>query len=392
MKFKNLKIIHISSASSSCSVKDYEEDIYEGAWSSKIVYQIKKLYSKENIEIECWAIEKKYKEEKEKIYKNLKFRIFPTNFSIRHAKEISMSLIKALIKEQNTAKKEKKQLIIHLHEHHTWESYLILLFLKDNVRIISQHHGARSPFQNLKKYKWMILLLPLLGFMQILERILFKKIKIFYVGTKEEMGYIKKIAPNSLVRFQTMGIDEEYFKKIGKSHAKKKLGLKDKKYFLFLGRIKTTKGISELLTAMKKFKKEDVELLLIGGGKDYDKYKKYGIKNKVTFLGPIYGKEKLLYLSAVDYLILPSYTETCPVVVKEAIAKNLPVIVSNVGGVSTMIENGREGIIIKPKSSLEIIKAMKEILTWKRKKIQKYGKKYKWRYIIYQTIKDYFRR
>ena len=255
------KIIQIHSASSSCSTKDYEEDIYNTAWNVQITNQIKKFLP--NAEIECWAIEKEYEEEREKIYDGIKFRIFPANISIRHSMEISMPMINALIREQNNAKKENKRLIVHIHEHHTWQSYLILLFLKkNNVRIISQHHGAKNAFKNLKKYKKLILVLPFLILMEFLEKLLFKRIDVFYGGTPEEIDYLKKIAPNSLIRLQTMGIEEKYFKEINKVYARKKLGLRiNKKYFIFLGRIKTTKGIGELLTAMKKIKQNNVELL-----------------------------------------------------------------------------------------------------------------------------------
>ena len=73
----------------------------------------------------------------------------------------------------------------------------------------------------------------------------------------------------------------------------------------------------------------------------------------------------------------------------EAIAKNLPVIATDVGGVKKMIKNGREGIIIKPKSSEGIIRAIKEILKWKNKNIRKYAERYKWEKIAKETIKEY---
>jgi glycosyltransferase involved in cell wall biosynthesis len=75
---------------------------------------------------------------------------------------------------------------------------------------------------------------------------------------------------------------------------------------------------------MSAFSYQKVELLIIGEGVDFKKYKRYvnenNIKN-VKFLGPKYGEEKKLFLSACDCLILPSHTEGAPVVLMEAIAK-----------------------------------------------------------------------
>jgi len=387
-----MKILQISSASSSHSVENYEEDIYR-AWNSKEAYQIKKFYP--SLDVESWTIERRYKKEETKIHDGLKFRIFPTIFSKRHGIETSLKIIDALKEEQKKAIEKNEKLVIHLHEHHTWQSYLILLFAKkrENIKLISSHHGGRSPLENLKKYKKLAGLLPGILLMQLFERFFFRKVDIFYSETKDETNYLKRVAPKSKVIFQSMGIEEEYFKNEKKELARKKLGLKkEKKYLLFLGRVKTTKGMRELLSAMKNIKEKNIELLIVGLGADYEFFKNYAEENKIEntkFLGPIYGDKKLLYLSACDCLILPSYTESCPVSLMEAIARNLPVIATNVGGIPLMIENNREGIIIKPRSSEEITSAIKEILKWKKKDIKQYVDRYRWKSIIDNTVKDY---
>ena len=111
--------------------------------------------------------------------------------------------------------------------------------------------------------------------------------------------------------------------------------------------------------------------------------------HNVKFLGTIYGKEKLLYLSACDCLVLPSYTESAPVTIMEAMAMNLPVIATSVGGIPLMIKNEEDGIIINYKSRIELMVAIKRILKWKNKNIKKNSERYKWNKIIKQTINDY---
>ncbi len=377
------KIIQLSTASSSFAVKDYEQDIFR-AWYAQVAEQLKKANQK--LDIECWGIERKYKKEKKLSKNNIKFRIFPTSISIRHGMEISLKMLEELLK-----KMKKNKLIIHFHEHHSWLVYCLLLFMnKKNVKIIAQHHGGRNPLASLKKYKRLALFLPIILLMQFFEKLLFKKVDVFYALSDEEIGYLKEIT-NSEAKFQTMGISDEYFKSESKIKARNALGLgKNKKYVLYIGRIKTTKGIKEILDAAKKI---NAEFILLGEGPDLEKYKKYARENKIknaSFIGAVYSRKKLLYLSACDCLVLPSYTEGAPVVLMEAIARNLPVVASNVGGVAKMIENRREGIIIKPKSSEEIVKAINEVLAWKKKNIKKYAEKYKWKKIIRETLKDYF--
>lgn len=393
---KRNKIIQISPTSSSFWLnigKGKIKKVTSDEWFAQNSKQIKRINPE--MSIECWNQERLYSHKLEFKEKNLRFKTFPTIVSIRPGMEFGWPMIKELNQEIENSKKQNKKLVIHLHEYHSWQAYLILLVIKKNkkIRIIAQHHGGRSPLKNLEKYKRLFFVLPMFLLMQILENVLFKKIDVFYSLSDEETKYLKKIAPKSKIKFQTMGIGQEYFKREDKEKIKKKLSLDlNKKYFLYIGRIKTTKGIKELLDAMKKVENEKVELLIIGGGPDFDKYKNYLIQNKikrVKFLGPIYSKKKLDYLSACDCLILPSYTEGAPVVLMEAIAKNLPVIATDVGGVNKMIEDGREGIIIKPKSSEEIMKAINEILKWKKKEISKYAEKYKWENIVKETMGDY---
>jgi len=387
-----LKIIHISSVSASLFLNSGRGDIKKLTkenWHALTSVEIKKRYPR--LDIECWSPEIRYKKEKGFSNLNLKFRIFPSNFVLRPGMELCFLMIKKLNEE--IEKNQNKKIIIHLHEYHSWQVYLILYFLKkrENVRVVVQHHGGRSPIANLKKYKRLILFFPAIILMQFFENLLFKKVDIFYVLSENEIDYLEKIAPKSLIKFQSMGIGEEYFKIVNRKETRKKLGLDlNKKYVIFIGRIKATKGIKELLDASRKLK--EIDFLILGRGEDFERYKEYmeskNIKN-VKFLGPIYGDEKFDYLSASDCLILPSHTEGAPVVLMEAIAKNIPVISTNVGGIPKMIKNRREGIIIKPNSRKEIIKSIKEILKWKRKKIQKYAKKYKWSNIVKQTYEDY---
>ncbi|MBU3940428.1 MAG: glycosyltransferase family 4 protein [Nanoarchaeota archaeon] len=380
-----MKILQINPASHSVLTDNYKSDIFT-SWYARVAYQINKFYP--NLKVECWTLEKKYKKEKSVRNKGIKFRIFPVNFSIRHGMEISIPIITALRKEI----KKKDKIVLHFHEYHSWVVYFFLLLLKkrSNIKIIAQHHGGRSPFDNLKKYKRLMLFFPVIFLMQLCEMFLLRKVDVFYALSIKERDYLKKIAPKSEIKFQTMGISDEYFVKMNKETSRNELGLKqNEKYALFLGRIKTTKGIKELLNAVKGM---DLNLLLIGEGPDYNKYVNYVKKEKIdnaAFLGYVYGEKKLLYLSACDFLVLPSYTEGAPVVLMEAMAAGLSPIATNVGGIPLMVQNGKNGLIINPRSSQEIVGAIKKVLKNPFEDIKKYAEPYRWKKIIQETIKDY---
>lgn len=383
------KIIQINTTSHSLMTKDYDNDKYKN-WYARLAVNIKKYYP--TLKIECWSPEKEYKEEKIEGKNGIVFREFPSNIALRHGMDISFALVDALKKEIKISEDKKEKLIIHFHEYHSWQTYVILSKIEKSgyTKIIAQHHGGRPPIKTLFKYKKLFWAAPVLIGMQFFENLLLKRIDIFYSLSDEETAYLKKVAPNSKVKFLTMGISEEYFKKGNKIKARKKLGMDlKKKYFLFIGRMCDAKGLPELLSAIKGMK---IELILIGGGDEIERYKKYIKENKIDnarFVGVLYGKEKIEYLTACDYLILPSRTEGAPVVVMEALAKNLPVIATDVGGVRKMIKDNVNGIIIPPYSSSAIKKAIEQILKWNKKNVKKYAKVYKWKRIIKETVKDY---
>ncbi|MDO8517240.1 MAG: glycosyltransferase family 4 protein [Nanoarchaeota archaeon] len=391
---ERLKLIKIAHCSHSYFLGEGERDLKKlvlNDWYAKTARQIKK-YNPE-IEIECWAPEKIYKKDEEFIDAEIKYRFFPVTFSPVYALDFSIPMLKELKKEIEKSKKENYKLIIHIHEIHNLHGLLIASFF-GKEKLIVQHHGGSWPMKHLMQTKRYKLFFPLFILGQIWENIVLKNIKCFFVLSKDEMNYLNKVAPKSKVIFQTMGIEDEYFKTIDKKTARKKLHLKqDKKILLFLGRINQVKGVGTLLEAMLKLKdKKDIELKIAGFGPEEEKFKNYVKENElknVEFLGGVFGDKKLLYLSAADALVLPSSKEGAPVSVMEAMAKNLPSIATNVGGVSLMIENGQNGLVINPRKPDEIVNAVNEILAWKGKNIRKYAEKYKWKEIIKNTVENY---
>jgi len=136
---------------------------------------------------------------------------------------------------------------------------------------------------------------------------------------------------------------------------KKFPNLQNKKVILFLSRINWIKGMDILIEGFAKLKKEreDVHLLIVGKD-DGDNYiekvkscvKKYNLENFITFAGALTGINKLIAYCGSDIFILPSYSENFGMVVIEAIACGLPVIISDKVGIANEIRENNAGIII----------------------------------------------
>jgi len=115
-----------------------------------------------------------------------------------------------------------------------------------------------------------------------------------------------------------------------------KLKINSKVVLLYMGRLHPKKGLDDLLVSFSKVLNvnPDYHLLIAGGGdKDYVRnltnlISEFNIANDVTFIGPVYGDDKLFLLSSSDIFILPSFQEGDSVAIKEAMSSYLPVIIS----------------------------------------------------------------
>jgi glycosyltransferase involved in cell wall biosynthesis len=386
---KKIKVIQLAHASHSVWLKGQKtlKEMITGDWFSLTAKQIKKFYPE--IEIECWSPEKPYKQEQGFSEAGVRYRQFPTTFSPMYGLDFSIPMLKELRKEIKKSKKENYKLIIHLHEYHNLHGLLIATLFK-NQKIIAQHHGGSWPMKHVKEVKRYKAAFPAFFLGQLWENKVLKNIRIFYALSPQEIEYLNKIAQKSEVRFQTMGIDDFYFGTIKKNIARKKLKWKpEKKILLFLGRINHIKGMGYLLEAAEKL--PEIEIKIIGWD-EQEKYEEEAKSRKlknVEFLGPVFGKKKLVYLSAADAFILPSTKEGASVSVMEAMARNLPIVTTDVAGMPLMVKTGKEGIVIRQRNPEDIVRAVREIMKWKNKNIKKYAEKYRWKKIIENTVEDY---
>lgn len=106
--------------------------------------------------------------------------------------------------------------------------------------------------------------------------------------------------------------------------------------FLYIGELRTLKGVDLLITAFAKLSTshKGLRLIIIGYGPDEDLFKsmvaKAGIYDHVTFMPPTPAAEAFK-LAKVQ--IMPSRAEGLPYMILETIAAQMPLIASNVGGI-----------------------------------------------------------
>ncbi len=121
------------------------------------------------------------------------------------------------------------------------------------------------------------------------------------------------------------------------------LNIKPKKYFLVVSRFIAHKGIQYFIKAFNKLNNSEYSAVIIGDtyyDKRYDRYiKSLAEKNKNIFLAGQRGGEELNQLFTNSYcFVLPSEGEGLSITLLEAMAHEIPVIVSDISGNKIFID------------------------------------------------------
>lgn len=119
-----------------------------------------------------------------------------------------------------------------------------------------------------------------------------------------------------------------------------------------VGRLSVEKGVDRAIdtvaTLVRKY--PNVRLHLIGDGPQRaaleHRANELSLARHVTFHG--WQKQTIPFYNRMDMLLLPSHTEGLPNAVLEAMAMNVPVAATDVGGVSDLLNDGQCGVMLQP--------------------------------------------
>lgn len=160
---------------------------------------------------------------------------------------------------------------------------------------------------------------------------------------------------------------DNFGEKISKDEAKKKLEIDNgQKLLLFFGFIRTYKGLDILLNAMKlvanrkpdpgQGQKETSNLKLLIAGEFYEDRKPYdeqiaqlNIKDSLLLHTRFIRNEEVKYfMCAADVVVQPYRNATQSGVTPLAYHFEVPMIVTNVGGLPSMVPDGKAGLVAEP--------------------------------------------
>jgi N,N'-diacetylbacillosaminyl-diphospho-undecaprenol alpha-1,3-N-acetylgalactosaminyltransferase len=136
----------------------------------------------------------------------------------------------------------------------------------------------------------------------------------------------------------------------------------------FLGRLRSDKGVNELIKAFSRLSRENdrLYLVLIGPQEtrehplENEVQEEIRTNHKIKYLG--FQQETEKFLSIMDIFVLPSYREGFGVVNLEASAMRLPVISTDIPGPRDSVLNNKTGILVKAKTVEPLAEAMQKLI------------------------------
>lgn len=192
-----------------------------------------------------------------------------------------------------------------------------------------------------------------------LAKMVLRQGNCYIVQSRMDAEDLQSVVKNPVFR-QTVHPTYNAFKleNISREEARKRLHIEnEKKVLLFFGFIREYKGLGYLLQAMPEVIKriENVELLVVGDFAGVEEKKKYmdmiqecGIQEYVrVYDGYIPDKEVEKFFAASDLVVLPYTSATQSGIVQIAYGFEKPVIVTNVGGLPDVVEDGKTGYVVE---------------------------------------------
>jgi glycosyltransferase involved in cell wall biosynthesis len=157
----------------------------------------------------------------------------------------------------------------------------------------------------------------------------------------------------SRVHFVPNGIDADAFQPRSQLEARAKLGLGMEPLLVSVGRLERDKGFETAIAALARLRNPEARLILVGSGPHRalleQATRRAGVAGQVHFTGPKPRDEVMDYLAAADVFLFPTERdEAAGIVALEAMAAELPLLTTTVGGGVELVEDGITGLLLPP--------------------------------------------
>lgn len=264
-----------------------------------------------------------------------------TEMGIRHYQIPDISSKKDILKICRTVKKivEKEQITV-IHSHHRMAAFYTEILFGSSIIKIANAHNTFFDKKLLTRFAYRNTKVIAVGEM------VKKNLVGFYKISSEQITVIHNAIKPFEAKISPIPLLTEY---------------RDNGYKIIgnVGRLSEQKGMEYFINAVpgviEKFPK--TKFVIVGDGEDKDKLvnmvKQMNLDEYITFLG--YRSDIQNVMSQMDFIVLSSLWEGLPLTPIEAFSVGKTVVATAVDGTPEIVQNGINGILIKPKDIKEIV-------------------------------------
>jgi 1,2-diacylglycerol 3-alpha-glucosyltransferase len=206
-----------------------------------------------------------------------------------------------------------------------------------------------------------------LGLVESLKTYFLSRCDRFVVPGRASCEYLQTLGSGERsITIAPNAVDNDWFQTQARSvrdrspEFRKRLALPSR-FLLFVGRLVPEKGVFDLLDAYAKLASDtrsQIGLVFAGDGPskaELERRAQSVLPGEITFPGFLHREDLAGLYALAEALILPTHSDTWGLVVNEAMACGLPIILTSVAGCSSdLIENGWNGYIVPPRNPEEL--------------------------------------
>lgn len=226
------------------------------------------------------------------------------------------------------------------------------------ARLIHSEHGRNLPHIYAEPLK-----------RRIARRCLYQKADaVFAVSTELRDYYCRETGfPAERMRVIPNGVDVRRIDEANQVGVREELGIAIDNFVIgTVARLDATKDTMTLARAFARMRKHNsLKLLIVGDGSERARLERFaaesGLNAAIIFTGARHDVPRLL--SAMNVFALPSLSEGLPITVLEAMAARLPVVATNVGALSELIQDGVTGFLVEPQQDEAMAERLIRLLT-----------------------------
>lgn len=249
--------------------------------------------------------------------------------------------------------------IIHLNTSLEFKSYwrdvaYLLIARIMGKKIVYQVHGGELPQKFFSNSKFLTKFL----------RFILRSADVVVLLSQEELSAYSEFAPDVHLEVipNAIFVSEDAEWKCVLSTQDRPLKL------AYIGRLVRSKGIFEIIEAIKIIcdHGKNIQLVIAGSGPEEASLsacvQDLGLRGNVSFIGAIFGEEKNRVWEEADLFVFPTYhQEGLPYTLLESMAARTPPVVSPVGAIPDVIEDGVHGVFVPSRNPVALAKALERL-------------------------------